>query len=140
MCGEQFLKYSYSLPKPKLTIILLVGNDIREDTVVTRLERSIVNLCKEVEAVHQRAVRFYLLEPRLITRDVELDSFERICNAMNKKVLQRNRFMSDKVIVTPLKYENLSVDGIHPNPQGKLMLIDHIKSVTAEFFYAQSQE
>ena len=52
-------------PKPRLTIIIIGGNDIQTNTVVSDLQAKITWFVETIEATHQAPSKILMIEPRL---------------------------------------------------------------------------
>ena len=77
-----------------------------------------------------------MIEPRTQTRGLVEKTYNKIRNFLNRNLQHKNRFMSDRTVVTPLRFENVSADGVHPRPIGRTQLYCRIFEVVSLLLYA----
>ena len=124
-------------PSPDLVLIFIGGNDIKQDTVVAELQYGITKFCKHIEEITKSFAKIFMIEPRNRLRGVDVDSYNRIRNSFNRNIQHRNRdYYPDRFVVTPLRFEYLAADGVHPNPVGSARLVHRIRRTIGSFLYS----
>ena len=118
-------------------MILIGGNDIKQDTVVKELQYKLTKFCKLIEEVTQVPSKVFMIEPRLKFRGVDFDTYNKIRNSLNRNLQHKEkRLFPDRIVVTPLQFEYLAVDGVHPRPVGLAKLVFRMKRVVGSFLYS----
>ena len=124
-------------PRPDLTIVFMGGNDIEQDTVVCELQYKLIKFCKHIEEITNSYAKVFMVEPRTCLRGVDSDTYNRIRNSLNRNLQHREReYFPDRVVITPLIFEYLSLDGVHPGPVGVAKLIFKIQRVIGLYLYS----
>ena len=124
-------------PKPDLTLVFMGGNDITQNTVVRELQYRIVQFCKHIELLTTVPCKVFMIEPRTRLRGVDYVSYNRIRNSLNRNFQHKDRtFFPDRYVITPLRFEFLSADGVHPYPFGEVGLSAEALSVIGSYLYS----
>ena len=124
-------------PSPDLVIVFIGGNDIKQDTVVAELQYGITKFCKHIEEITKSFAKIFMIEPRNRLRGVDVDAYNRIRNSFNRNIQHRNReYYPDRFVVTPLRFEYLATDGVHPNPVGLAKLVHQIRRTIGSYLYS----
>ena len=124
-------------PSPDLVLVFIGGNDIKEDTVVAELQANITKFCKHIEEVTNSFAKVFMIEPRNSFRGVEADTYNRIRNSFNRNIQHRSRdYYRRRFVVTPLRFEYLALDGVHPNRVGSAKLVHVINRTIGSFLFS----
>ena len=124
-------------PRPDLTIIFMGGNDISQETVVAELPYKLTKFCKHIEEITNSFAKVFMIESCNRLRGVDTDTYNKIRNSLNRNLQHRAReYFPDHVVITPLRFEYLSSDGIHPGPTGIARLVYKIRKVVGSYLYA----
>ena len=73
-------------PKPHLSLILIGGNDIHQETVVKELQYKLIEFIKTVEKETGSPSKCFMIEPRTQTRNVDPETYNKIRNLLNRNL------------------------------------------------------
>ena len=123
-------------PKPDLTLVFMGGNDITQNTVVRELQDRIIQFCEHIESLTTVPCKVFFIEPRTRLRGVDYVSYNRIRNLLNRNFQHKDRtFFPNRYVITPLRFEFLSTDGVHPNAFGEVRLNAKVLQVIGSHLY-----
>ena len=122
-CNSSAYRDLCRAPKPDLVLLFIGGNDITLDTVVRELRDRIIEFNKHIEYMTVAPSKIFFIEPRTRLRGVDYDTYNRVRNSLNRN-FQHNEhtWFPSRYVVTPLRFEYLSADGVHPNEIGEARL------------------
>ena len=123
-------------PRPDLCIVFMGGNDITENTVVTELQVKLKDFCRHIEAITNSPIRVSMIEPRTRLRGVFKITFNKVRNSLNRNLQHRDEYFRPRSFLTPLRFEYLSSDGVHPNAAGVDKLVLKVQKVACEYLHA----
>ena len=112
------------------------GNDITENTVVADLQAKLKEFCKHIEAITNSHVKVSMVEPRTRLCGVQSDTYNKVRNSLNRNLQHRDPYFRPRAFVTPLRFEYLSPDGVHPTTIGVARLVFKVQKVVCEYLHA----
>ena len=123
-------------PRPDLCVVFMGGNDITENTVVANLQARLKEFCMHIEAITNSHIRVSMIEPRTRLLGVMRITFNKVRNSLNRNLQHRDQYFRPRSFITPLRFEYLSSNGVHPNAAGIERLILKVQKVACEYLHA----
>ena len=126
-------------PRPDLCIVFMGGDDIIETTMVSDLQARLKEFCKLIENITHAPAKVSMIEPRkCFKNNVQPDTYNKIRNSLNRNMQHRDPYFMMRYFVTPLKFEYLSSDGIHPITYGIVIFIGKMQMLASDFLHARA--
>lgn len=125
--------------RPELTLLVLGGNDINQDTTPSELGRKIKDLALEVEWLTGGVCLILNIEPRLQPRDISVRCYTSMRHAVNR-CLGRLPDSKYRLRGMAIRNEDLARDGVHLNPAGNERLLRRIIEIIEKFWRTQQQQ
>ena len=76
----------------------------------------------------------FMIKPRTKCRgDLDPEKYNKNWNSINRNFQHKNDFYAERIVVTPLRFENISSDGVHPRFVGRALLRQKIFEIVASF-------
>ena len=124
-------------PKPDLCIVFMGGDDITETTMVPDLQARLKEFCKLIENITHAPAKVSMLEPRTCLHNVQPVTYNKIRNSLNRNMQHRDPYFKMRYFITPLKFEYLSPDGIHPITYGIASFVWKMQMIARDFLHAR---
>ena len=120
--------------KPKVTFILLGGNDITYEKVndpnvdlPKTIAANLENLSAQIEREAGSKVRIVGLESRVKPRDLEAEQYNKVKNRTNRILKEYWAYTRVRYIPMCMSKEDLASDGVHLSKEGAAKLTNYIQ-------------
>ena len=122
--------------RPDLCILFMGGDNIIETTVVVDLQAKLKEFCRLIENITNSHVKVSMLEPRTRLHGVQADTYNKVRNSLNHNLQHRDPYFRLRYFITPLKFEYLLSDGVHPITFGIASFVWKVRTIACEYLYA----
>ena len=116
--------------KPRTVLLLVGGNDLcQPDVDFPELARQLIKLGRELRAVGVGDIYFFPVLPRLRTRGVSAQLYERRQAALNRIWATRFRGPPITFVNQPVGSDMIGADGVHLSEKGVTTVMHTIKQI-----------
>ena len=120
------------LLRPRLTFIILGGNDIQPQAAPRDIAQGIESIARRVEDITSRPVVILTVENRLRPRGIEPAQYKTIKNGVNRWLRSVLHFTKPRCRPCLVMDHHLHDDGVHLNDEGNDAFLENIYKIANE--------